>query len=155
MSILSTNLDKTTTTKSVILFYVKTAPEELVNWLKSSMKERNWGIRETAQHVGVSHPTISDIVTSGKLPSFDTCLALANTFGKSPVYLLRLAGMLPQEPEISPHKEELIHILDQLDPEEQDELLDFAKIKLERQQRTFNQQTSRHNHPARSVLKEQ
>jgi hypothetical protein len=72
MSIVFTKLDKTSSTKSVILSRMREAPKEFIDWLKKEMEVRNWGIRETAIKVGVSHPTISDIVTNGRLPSFET-----------------------------------------------------------------------------------
>ena len=102
MSILSTKLDEISSTIPVILITVKTVPQAFTNWLKSEMEARNWGIRETAAKVGVSHPTISDILTNGKTPSLDTIKALAKTFRKKDVTLLRLAEMIDQEPEYIP-----------------------------------------------------
>jgi transcriptional regulator with XRE-family HTH domain len=70
-------------------------PEEFHIWLSKKFDERNWGIREAARQIGISHPTISDILTYRKQPSFDTVLAIAKKFGEDPVYLLILAGLLP------------------------------------------------------------
>jgi transcriptional regulator with XRE-family HTH domain len=74
---------------------MKIAPELFLNWLKSEMNDRNLGIRDTARLVGVSHPTISEIVTNGKMPSYDVCIALATAFQKPHIWVLRLASLLP------------------------------------------------------------
>jgi transcriptional regulator with XRE-family HTH domain len=75
--------------------YMKMAPELFLNWLKSEMNARNLGIRDTARLVGVSHPTISEIVTNGKMPSYEVCIALAMAFRKPQIWVLRLASLLP------------------------------------------------------------
>ena len=143
MSIVSTKLDVISSTKSDILMCVKTVPKEFVNLLKKEMAARNWGVRKTAQEAGVSHPTISDIVTNEKPPSFDTVMALAKTFAKSPVALLRLSGLLPPEPDVSPQAEEMLNLIGQLGLEDQEELVKIAKMKIDSQTERSQTQTSR------------
>ena len=112
-------------------FFMNTAPKEFIEWLKGEMLSRNWGVRETAQRVGVSHPTISDILSNEKKPSFDTVIALSKTFKKSPVNLLRLAGMLPPEPEVTIQEEEILNTIRLLDQKAIEEILLLAKMKIE------------------------
>lgn len=155
MSIVSTKLDEISSTKSDILFFMRVAPKEFTDWLSTEMNHRNWGVRDTAQRAGLSHPTISDILTNGKQPSLDTVIALARTFNKSPVYLARLAKLLPEESGISPVMEEMLHLLGQLDPDDQEELIKIARMKLESPKGDPSKQTSRGKRPARNALKDQ
>lgn len=73
----------------------KQAPENFVKLIKSKMRDENLGIRELARVLGVSHPTVSRIVTYGQQPSFDTCVAIAVWLKKSEITVLREAGLLP------------------------------------------------------------
>jgi hypothetical protein len=45
--------------------------------IKSKMATENLGIRELARKIGVSHPTVSEVVTYGNMPSFNTCATAA------------------------------------------------------------------------------
>ena len=158
MSILSTILDKTSSTKSDIIFCMKLAPKESITWLKHEMESRNLGVRETAIRVGVSHPTISDIITNGKQPSFETTLALAKAFDKSSIYLLRLFGLLPPEREYVPLLDDWNAIFSELMPEEQEELIEIARLKIDRRKeprQAIQKPSSRYKKsPARNALKE-
>ena len=82
---------------SVIICFMagKLAPTEFILFLKDKMKEQNLGIRELARVLGVSHPTVSRVVTYGHQPSFDTCLAIAEWLKQSQIFVLREAGLLP------------------------------------------------------------
>lgn len=160
MSIVSTKMDKTSSTKSVILIGMKSAPREFVEWLRAELDKRNLGIREAATIVGVSHPTISDILTNEKRPSFDTVMALAAAFRKDPVSLLRLAGLLPPQPEATPKTDELDHLANMLGEEDLQDVIEYAKMRLARHRDKLDaqvkpihkQQSSRSKRPARSAL---
>jgi transcriptional regulator with XRE-family HTH domain len=132
---ISTSMENIVTTKSVNLSPMKQVPKEFQDWLRSKMEERNWGIRETARRIGLSHPTISDIFNIDKPPSFETCLAIAQTFGIPSENVLRLAGLLPQTQEKSPQVDEISYLFDQLSSEEQEELIQLARFKIERRAR--------------------
>jgi transcriptional regulator with XRE-family HTH domain len=126
---------------------MKPAPDEFINWVKDEMEKRNLGIRDTARLVKVSHPTISEIVTYRQTPSFDTCVALANAFNYNPTAIVKLAGLLTdtqKTQEQDPLLQDLLYTLSRLPPEDQDELLELAKFKLERQSRT---KTTLNSHP--------
>jgi transcriptional regulator with XRE-family HTH domain len=153
MSIVFTKLDETSSTKSDTIFYMANAPKEFIDWLNIEIKKRNLGIRETASKVGVSHPTNSDIVTNGKKPSLDTVLKLAKAFEKSPVFLARLAGLIPPEPEYIPLLDEWNSVFYELTPEDQQEILEIARMKANKHKAPIKI-TSRRITPARTALKE-
>lgn len=98
LSRVSTTLENTSSTKLVMLGNMKYAPPEFIQWLKAKMNDKNLGIRETARLVDVSHPTISDIVTLGKKPSYEVTRKIAKAFGEKEIYLLQLADHLDPAP---------------------------------------------------------
>jgi plasmid maintenance system antidote protein VapI len=111
-------LVKETTTKMGTIIIVKDAPQEFLEWFRNELQTRNWGIREAAQRVGVSHPTISEIVTYEKQPSYETCIAIASALGQRQVFILRLAGLL--EKEIRDREANLSYKINKLPDEDQD-----------------------------------
>ena len=76
----------------------KQAPVEFVEKVKAKMITDNLGVRDLAKILGVSHPTVTELVTHGNRPSVDTCLALAKWLKQSDVSTLREAGILPPDP---------------------------------------------------------
>lgn len=86
---------------------MKQVRDEFLQLIKARMKEENLGIRELARKIGVSHPTITDIVTYGNLPSFDTCNKLSKWLNISEEIGLRKSGLLPLEPDTDEWVEEM------------------------------------------------
>lgn len=76
----------------------KPAPTEFVEKIKQRMKDHNLGVRELATILGVSHPTVTELVTHENRPSVDTTLALAKWLKQSDVRTLREAGIIPNDP---------------------------------------------------------
>ncbi len=62
--------------------------------VKSEMEKRGLSIREFAKLVGVSHPTISDIL-NGEEPSFDVCSKTCPILNLPLERVLRAAGTAP------------------------------------------------------------
>ena len=135
MSIVFTKLDVISSTKMGNLLCVKIAPIEFVEWLKKEMSTRTWGIRETAQRAELSHPTISDIVTNGKQPSFDTVLALSKIFNQEPVNLLRAAGLLPPVRDSDPLASEAAHLVGLLPEEQKQVAVDYIRFLVEMEEK--------------------
>ncbi|RPI95404.1 MAG: XRE family transcriptional regulator [Chloroflexi bacterium] len=107
----------------------KQAPEQFVQKIKFRMAEQNLGVTELARRIGVSHPTIIDLVTYGKKPSFDTTLALAKWLDEPPVNVLREAGLLPPQPNIDEMIEQILHETQDLNDQDQQEVLAFIRMK--------------------------
>jgi len=104
------------------------APETFVKWFKDQMAAHNWGVREAARAIGVSHPTISEIL-AGRQPSFETCVRAAQAFGVAPLVVLVQAGLLPENAEDATF-EDMKFVLSQLSARDRQELLEFARLKL-------------------------
>jgi transcriptional regulator with XRE-family HTH domain len=118
---------------------MRKAPEEFMGWIRSEMLKRKLSIRETAKLAGVSHPTISELITLEKQPTFELCAKLAKAFGYDEIFVLGLAGLIPKQGD---NKEvELANFLFlQLPEDDRQEIIELIQIKLKRKKKT-NAQT--------------
>ncbi len=95
----------------------KQVSQDFLKMIKEKMDADNLGVRELARLLGVSHPTITEIVTYENMPSFDTCNALSDWLGIPKTTGLRLAGLLPHNPNIDEETEELNQMVETLSPD--------------------------------------
>lgn len=102
-------------------------PQDLIDWLLGQMKQKGWGVRETAKRAGISHPLISDAL-KGIQPSEKTCILLAVTFGESVEQVLIFGGHLTKrEVDGNPLKKTLIKQVDTLDDAEVEEAIWYVR----------------------------
>lgn len=124
-------MDNIFTANSVILITMKEAPEKFVIFLKDLFRSNNLGIREAARLIGVSHPTISDIITYGKRPSINTCLAIAKAFNLPEMMVIRLAYDLQPGPDDDLIFDDWRTVLKQLPENKREQLWKIAEIYLD------------------------
>jgi transcriptional regulator with XRE-family HTH domain len=99
-------------------------------WLREELKVRQLPQRELAKKSGISQTRISQTL-SGAIPvSAEFCIKVAPVLEVSPEYLLRLAEMLPSESADSENAttQEIIELLKNLTPGQQQEALNFIKF---------------------------
>ena len=132
----------------VIMFYMEDI--FLVDLVKDEIARRNLSIREFSRLVGVSHPTISSLL-NGEVPTYDLCKKLAPILHVPLEQMLRAAGLLPPKPNGNQKLDEALHVLSMLPPDDLEELIQIARLKLERQ---AQHPPSRKPKPARTLLKE-
>jgi len=126
---------------------------ELRDLIQKEMNQRNLSIRGFAKLVGVSHPTIVTVL-NGEEPSYDLCKKLAPVLHIPLESLLRIAGLLPPAPPDTEYEEQILYLLRQLSPQEQEEILELLRFKTERQKAAESKAKSREKPPARTLLKE-
>ena len=116
-------------TESVILYSMTTkqTPVEFVEKIKAKMSAENISVRELARILGVSHPTVTELVTYGHRPSFDTCVALAKWLKQTDVSTLREAGLLPSDPKDDIKFDDWKELLKHLSSEDQAEMRIIAE----------------------------
>lgn len=95
---------------------MKRVRAEFLGIIKNKMETDNLGIRELARKLGVSHPTVTDVVTYGNMPSFDTCNALSDWLGIPRELGLKKSGLLPFKQDDDQWLEEQNHKMTLLDP---------------------------------------
>lgn len=108
------------------------APKDFIDWLNLRFNEHGWSMRQGAKAIGVSHPIISNILTAGQKPSFETCVLIAQAFGFSEVEIFRKAGLISRDQEIDEIATEVLHNLAGLSEEDKREIAEIAQMKARR-----------------------
>lgn len=107
------------------------APQAFIDWLIEWQKRENWnGITAMAREIGISHPSLIDIITHRKKPSFTTCLAIAKRARVSPEFILRLAGLLPEHERFDQEISELVGVFELLGVDDQKRMIEIGKTLL-------------------------
>jgi len=104
-----------------------------VEWLKEGMKQRNWRQVDLCQAAGLSSSAVSNVLNGRKKPGVKFCISVAKAFKTSPIYVLRLAGLVDESLDklqtVESDKllvDSLIEIVLDLEPPFRQELLNFA-----------------------------
>lgn len=139
---------------------MKKAPPEFVTRIKTKMDTENLGINDLARKIGVSHPTITEIVTYENQPSFNTCAALSSWLGESPEMTMRSAGLLQSRALADEVTERSEHILENYKRRETKEraleYLEFLQVQEEKgEYNTHEKQEHKESLPRLSAVKGQ
>jgi len=102
-------------------------------------------MNELAQQAGLSSGGVADVLNQKANPGFRFCKAIAKAFDVPPENVLRLAGLLPPKPEETATVNEFVYMINQLPPEEQEELLLVAKAWIEGRERQRGIKTRKSN----------
>lgn len=129
-------------TKPVIILTMSEKSQEFIDWLNQEMRARNWSIRNTARMAEISHGSLSNIINGAK-PSFETCLALAEAFQDDPIFVMRLAHLLPPAAGQLKLLQRIGHILEKIPETDQEEIIDFMQLKLDRYEREEKERLER------------
>lgn len=80
---------------------------EFVKAISAEITKRNLGLREAAQVVGTSHPTLGRALAGDKV-TFEFAVQIASFLHLSQEASVRLAGLLPPAPESTAQTEQLL-----------------------------------------------
>jgi transcriptional regulator with XRE-family HTH domain len=72
--------------------------EDFVTWVQKEMETRGLSMRAIGRRTGVSHATISTVLSGKQPPSPELCNGLARVFEVLPDWVFRRAGLLPPLP---------------------------------------------------------
>lgn len=72
---------------------------EMGIWLSKELEKRGWTYRETGRRAGISHVTISNIISGQQNPGLDFCTGIAKALGMPPETVMRKAGLIPPHPD--------------------------------------------------------
>ncbi len=115
------------------------------NWLNDELNKRGWNQNQLAKRAGLASGTISNIISGSKGMGIDTAKAIAKALRVNPKIVLEAAGLLPAEPETDAGFEEWAYMLSQLPERDREELLQIARLKLDRQEK--EEQAKKHKPP--------
>lgn len=106
---------------------------DFIAWLEKELNERSWSDNQLAKRAGISHSVISK-ARSGLMPKWDACEAIAGALQLPVELVFRKAGLLAPRPDDDVSLEEWNYLLARLPQPEREELLQIARLKLNRQQ---------------------
>jgi len=109
--------------------------EIFLTWLDNELNLRNWNDHQLCLKAGISNSVISKARAGLRPIGWDACVAIASALDYPAETVFKRAGLLPSEDEKSIIDKQIIHIVQQLDSEDQNELLEIARLKLEKQDR--------------------
>lgn len=110
--------------------------EALRAWLSGELERRKWSQRELARQAGVSQTFISQVLSGDAHPSVPFCHKIAAALGEAPEKVLRLAGILPTSTGGDDSiVQEITEIARSLPPEDQQEILNFARFRKSHQKK--------------------
>ena len=70
------------------------AQGDFASWLDTELQQRGWSQRELARRAGIAQTTVSQVISKQREPTFEFCVHVAHVLGRSPVSVLRQAGLL-------------------------------------------------------------
>ena len=106
------------------------------DWLLERLKEMNWSQANLARASGLTTAAISKYM-GGRIPDETALRKIAKAFKLSPEYVYEKAGLLPPK-STDPIIAEITHLASQLPPEDVQDLIDLARSKIQRHERTAN-----------------
>ncbi len=116
----------------------KQTPPEFFNWLDVRMKDLDLSDSELANKAGISHSVISKARHQIQGIGWDAAVAIANAINMPPEIVLRKVELLPPatSQRTSPVVDEMVNLFSNLGEDDQEELLQLARLKLERRKRS-------------------
>jgi len=108
-------------------------PDEFFTWLDAYMKDLELTDNKLAKRARLSPSVISKARSGYQGIGWEASAAIARTLNLPPEIVFRKAGLLPpQDDERSLDVEELLILFSGLDMDDKEELLQLARLKLER-----------------------
>lgn len=99
----------------------------LVDWLTEEIENRGWSLRELGRRAGLSHATISNILSGQTNPGLDFCVGIARALDVSAESVLRRADLLPRRAEETESRREMLYLFDQLTEETQETVITMLR----------------------------
>ncbi len=106
-----------------------------VDWLDDELRARDWTRAELARRAGINESSLSLIYSGGREPGRKICDGIAKAFKLPSDNVYRIAGILPMKPNNDETVTEIVHIYHLLNEDNKDDLLDYAKNRLSKQER--------------------
>ena len=106
----------------------------LPHWINQKLQERGWSQNQLAREAGLTKSQVSRIVNE-KTPSNHEAHSLGRALNVPPETIMRLAGQLPPSPNHNDKSDEMMQIFSGLADDDQDEILQMGRLKLERHKR--------------------
>ena len=116
---------------------------DFVSWLMQERDKHGWSDSELARRAEVVPSTVSMIFSRQKQPGLEFCRGVARALHKPPDLILRIAGLLPPEPEETASLKEAVFLFSHLDEDEQEQFLTLMRGLMQLKQQGVRSQASR------------
>jgi transcriptional regulator with XRE-family HTH domain len=106
-------------------------------WLQKEREARGWSQSDLARSSGLHRQIINKTENGVSTPAVETYIALATALKYSPIFLLRKAGLLPDNNGngADVKLDDWEFLLKQMTPEDEAELRQIAEMKIERRKK--------------------
>ena len=101
-------------------------------WLQGELDKRGWRQIDLARKLGLPQNYITSQIIGRQLPGPDHCREIANALNLSQEFVFRQAGILSPLPFNSSMYSQWNEIFSQLSDDNKQEMLEFARVKLNR-----------------------
>lgn len=88
-----------------------TVSDELVGWLAEEIERRGWSMRELARRAGLSHATVSQVLSGQQAPTWGFCAAIAGPLDEPVDELFIRAGLKRRPPAPVQEEHEVVAIV--------------------------------------------
>ena len=105
-------------------------------WIQHQLNDRGWVKKELGRRSGLDISYVNQIILGHRNPGPKACRGIARGLDLPEVTVFRQIGFLTEDPLIDPSVETFITIISRLSEEDQSELLEIARLKLDRQNRS-------------------
>ena len=106
--------------------------ETFSDWLTVQLKTKNMTPADLARAMKKDNGVVSRILNNPmRIPEPETLQLIAKAINKPIETVYRAAGILPPTSETSEQQEELLHLFDQLPPQEKKSILRYVRAVLE------------------------
>ncbi len=116
----------------------KQTPPEFFIWLDTRLRDLDLSDSDLAHRAGISHSVLSKARHQIQGIGWDAAVAIASAINVPPEVILRKVELLPipAEQRHSPVIDEMVSLFANLNEEDQEELLQLARLKIERRKRS-------------------
>jgi len=106
-------------------------------WLQEQLDAREWRPTDLARKANLSDATVSRILKGERQADIDTLMGFAFAFNISPMAIIRKAFIFPEtEKEDEVNWEDWKHLLNQMTPQEEQNIKRMAEVTIESRQKS-------------------
>jgi len=121
-------------------------------WLQQQREKLGISQAELARLAGLNRAVVNKMENNATKPEAETLLATSRALKLPPETVFRAAGLLPPKPEHNERITEATYILSMLEEEDIDEIIQIARMKLERKKASSPRTSRKVKPPAQTVL---
>jgi len=116
--------------------------ETFAHWLQTKMDERGYSQADLARRSGIKAASISRILNGTRNIGTEASKAIAQALLLDEDVVYRMAGLMGVKPNADETVSEITHIYHELDDDNQQDLLDYARLRLSKQGRNEKHRNS-------------